>query len=198
MALPSRYRSGASQGHLEIGGPRAVTRPGTEGLPQLLFPPGGSKLPVPSQHAGEEETVADDTYHTHGVSLPRPHDQRALLSPQNTWHIEKHGMRSLCCLFLLHLHPRLRWALTRQRQNPSLCSPPPAVALPAMPEQSIQLCSSPPAPSSRGKAGQLGQEYPPTAGKPHCSPVPHKFVRPLGMEFMRGDSSKEKVPEITA
>lgn len=139
------------------------------------------------------------TLTTHAGSLCPVLMTKGLFSARrNTWHIEKHGMRSLCCLFLLRLHPRLCWALTRQRQNPSLCSPPPAVALPAMPEQSIQLCSSPPAPSSRGKAGQLGQEYPPTAGKPRCSPVPHKFVRPLGMEFMRGDSSKEKVPEITA
>lgn len=78
------------------------------------------------------------------------------------------------------------------------CSPPPAVAFPAIPEQSIQLCSSPLAPSSRGKARQLEQEHPPAAGRPCCSPVPHKFVRSLGMEFMRGNSSKKKVPEITA
>lgn len=56
---------------------------GTDGLPQLLFPQEGSQLPVPSQRAGEEETVVDDTTHT-GSLCSSPHDQGALLSPPGT------------------------------------------------------------------------------------------------------------------
>lgn len=199
MALPSRYHSGASQGHLEIGGPHAVTRPGTEGLPQLLFPPGGSKLPVPSQHAGEEETVADDTYHTHGVSLPRPHDQRALLSPQE--HLaHRETWNEITVLPLPAPSPPQAALGTNTAEAepqpllPTTCCGPPCNARAEHP--ALQLS---PSPKLQGEGWAAGAGiYPPTAGKPRCSPVPHKFVRPLGMEFMRGDSSKEKVPEITA
>lgn len=154
----------------------------------------------------EKRRWSSMTHPTHTGSLCLcPHDQRALLSLQG--HLPHRETWNEVTVLPLPASPPPQVGVdangVEAEPQPLLpttapCSPLPTVAFPSKPEQNIQLCSSPLAPSSRGKAGQLGQEHPPAAGRPRCSPVPHKFVRSLGMEFMRGDSSKEKVPEITA
>lgn len=178
---------------------------GIDGLLQLVFPQERSRLHVPLSMLGRKRWSLMTLTTHRGCLCPCPRDQRALLSPQG--YLAHRETWNEVTVLPLPASPSPQDVLdtkgAEEEPQPllritALCSPSPAVAFPAMPEQSIQLCSSPPAPSSRGKAGQLGQEHPPAAGRSRCSPVPHKFIRSLGMEFMRRDSSKEKVAEITA
>ena len=147
----------------------------------------------------------------------------ALLNPQgclttqrNTWggHRPSHPAR---CPFPLHLHPQAGFGIDAAEAKAQPLLPVAARSLPtagipcspasrcsprcnARAEQpALQLFPWPRAPEGEhSEARQPGQEYPPAVERPRCCRVPHKFVRPLGMEFMRGDSSKKKVLEITA
>lgn len=99
---------------------------------------------------------------------------------RDTWRTEKHGVRSLCCLLLLHLHPRL--GTNGIEAEPQPLPDPQHLLWPSLRCQNRAPSSAAlPRPQAPGGSRAAGAGTLPSAGRPWCSPVPHNFVRPLGV-----------------
>lgn len=178
--------------------------------------------PIPTLRAlyvlGRKRRSLTNTYQTTGSLCPCLQDKMALLNPQGCLTAQRNTRgrhppsRPPRCPFPLRLHPQAGFGINAAEGKAQPLLPTAACSLPTagMPcrsppcnaraeQPALQLFPRPKAPKGeRSEARQPGQEYPPAAERPRCSRVPCKFVRPPGIEFMRGDSSKKKVLEITA
>lgn len=154
-----RSRGDASRGTGTLGLAQA-----TDGQPQLLFPPGRKPinyLSLLSELARRRRSLM--TLATHGVPLPHPHDQRALLSPQGRL-AHREAWNEITVLPLsASPPPQAGFGTDGAEAEPQPLPqhrpllPTTCCGFPAMPEQGIHPCSSPPAPGARGRPGSCGR-----------------------------------------